>query len=121
MEIVRNESIAIDTDAVVISIEKNNVNARRNVISIINTSTGGQIITIAPDGVAVAGQGIQPRAPLLQIKFFFFNQQFHFFALEARTFAARESRRVAFVVCQFVRFFAPILRFLRKRPHKTHN
>ena len=58
MEINRNEQLTIGTTASVVSVEKNNANLRRNSIILINTSTGGQVITISIDAEAVANQGI---------------------------------------------------------------
>jgi hypothetical protein len=54
----RNESLTIGTTALVVSVEKNNENAIRESIIIINTSTAGQIITLSINAEAVAGQGI---------------------------------------------------------------
>jgi Zn-dependent alcohol dehydrogenase len=58
VEINRNEQLTIGTDASIVSIEKNNNNVLRNSIILINTSTGGQVITIAIDSPAVSNQGI---------------------------------------------------------------
>jgi len=58
IEYNRNESATIGTDATVISIEKDNSNFRRKSISIINTSTGGQIVSIAIGMTATNGTGI---------------------------------------------------------------
>jgi len=58
MEFNRNEQATIGTSASVISVEKDNANVKRKSIIVINTSTGGQVITIAIDAPAVAGAGI---------------------------------------------------------------
>jgi hypothetical protein len=55
-ELIRNASLSVGTDVVLVSDEQ--FNTTRNVIFITNTSTGGQKVTIAPDGEAIAGQGI---------------------------------------------------------------
>jgi hypothetical protein len=57
----RNESLTVGTTAVVVSKDKENSLLREN-ITIINTSTGGQIITLSLDKDAVAGEGI-PLSP----------------------------------------------------------
>jgi hypothetical protein len=57
-EFNRNEQITVGTDAIVISVEKNNENNKRKSIILINTSAAAQVITIAIDAQAVAGQGI---------------------------------------------------------------
>jgi len=54
-----NSIVAVGTDPVVISMEKGLANLRRQSIIVINSSTGGQIITLAVDAQAVAGAGIQ--------------------------------------------------------------
>lgn len=58
MELNRNERLTIDTSASVVSIEKFNGNARRSSITLINTSTTGQVITIAVGETAADGHGI---------------------------------------------------------------
>lgn len=59
MEINRNEAITVNgTSAVVLSVEKDNANVKRESIILINTSTGGQKITIAIDAEASANAGI---------------------------------------------------------------
>ena len=55
-ELIRNTSLTIGTDPVVISEEQ--YNTQRTVIMVINTSTGGQNITVSPEDVATAGNGI---------------------------------------------------------------
>jgi len=55
VERIRNASLTVGTDPSVISEEQ--FNAQRSVLFIVNTSTGGQSITIAPGDVAVAGSG----------------------------------------------------------------
>lgn len=57
-ELNRNESITVGTDAVVVSSEKGVANAMRSNISIINTSAGGQVVTVAIGAEATAGAGI---------------------------------------------------------------
>ena len=57
-ELIRNSTLTIGTSAVVVSEEQYQGNAERSVILIINTSTGGQKITIAPDDEATSGIGI---------------------------------------------------------------
>ena len=59
IEFNRNEKITVGTAAIVISDEKQNSQFTRNSIIIINTSTGGQVITLSIDNEAVSGQGIQ--------------------------------------------------------------
>lgn len=59
MENNRNELISVGTSPVVISVEKGLANAFRQSIIAINTSTGGEIITLAIDSEASAGAGIQ--------------------------------------------------------------
>jgi hypothetical protein len=58
MELNINKSSTIGTDAVEVSAERANRNGVRRSIIIINTSPAGQVITIAIDNPAVAGQGI---------------------------------------------------------------
>jgi len=53
-----NQSITVGTTATVISVERDNNNGKRASIIIINTSTGGETVTIAIDNTAVAGAGI---------------------------------------------------------------
>jgi len=55
-ELIRNASLTIGTEAVVVAEEQ--YGTKRNVLVITNTSTGGQIITISAGDQAVAGQGI---------------------------------------------------------------
>lgn len=57
-EINRNVSIDVNTDPVVISEERNPETNFRKVISIINTSTAAQVISIAFTDEAGAGNGI---------------------------------------------------------------
>lgn len=57
-ELIRNATLVVGTDPVVISEEQYPANAIRSVILITNVSTGGQKITIAPGDVATAGSGI---------------------------------------------------------------
>ena len=59
IEFHRNESQTIGVTASVVSVEKDNSNFKRQSITIINTSTGGQKITIAIGQTAVSGQGLQ--------------------------------------------------------------
>lgn len=59
IEFNRNEQITIGTSTVIVSDEKQNSQFTRNSIIIINTSTGGQVITLSIDNEAVAGRGIQ--------------------------------------------------------------
>lgn len=58
IEFNRNESITVGTTAVVASVEKDNSNFRRKSISIINTSTAGQKVTVAIGAEAVSGAGV---------------------------------------------------------------
>jgi len=58
IEFNRNESLTVGTDAVVVSVEKDNSNFKRKSIVIINTSTGGQKITLAVGAQAVSGAGV---------------------------------------------------------------
>jgi hypothetical protein len=58
VEQIRNTLIAVGTSPVVVSEEQSEGSAKRNVIMIVNTSTGGQKITISPNADAVAGKGI---------------------------------------------------------------
>lgn len=58
VEFNRNESQTIGTTASVVSKETGNNNTYRSSILLINTSTGGQQITLAIDGEAAAGAGI---------------------------------------------------------------
>jgi len=58
MERNSNTSITVGTDPTVASIEKGNQNGRRVSIILINTSTGGQVISLALGSEAAAGQGI---------------------------------------------------------------
>lgn len=53
----RNEALTIGTDCVRVA-EAKNTPSQRIAIYIINTSTAGQKITIAPGADAVAGRGI---------------------------------------------------------------
>lgn len=62
----RNVSISVGTDNVVISEDKSQNNVKRIFYSIINTSTGGQIISISFTDEAGAGKGI-PLSPGGQI------------------------------------------------------
>lgn len=62
MEINRNGSQTIGTDAAVVSKKQGENNTIRSNISIINTSTGGQVISISIGAEAVAGSGI-PLSP----------------------------------------------------------
>ena len=55
-ELNRNEKLAIGTDTVVVSIEKQKT-IRRSII-LTNTSTGGQVLTLAIDEEATANEGI---------------------------------------------------------------
>lgn len=57
MENDRNESLAVDTSAVVVSKSKEH-QLKRKGITIINTSSGAQKITLAINAEANAGQGI---------------------------------------------------------------
>jgi len=58
MELLRNESITVGTDPIEISQEKGLNTGNRSDIIIINTSTGGQVITLAVDAQAENGKGI---------------------------------------------------------------
>lgn len=53
-----NDQVTVGTDAVVVSLEKSNMNGKRISLVFTNTSAGGQVITIAIDKEAVANQGI---------------------------------------------------------------
>lgn len=53
-----NSSITLATSASVVSVEKDNSNGKRAAIIITNTSTGGEVVSIAIDAAAVAGAGI---------------------------------------------------------------
>lgn len=53
-----NTQTTVGTDAVEVSQERGNRNGIRRSVILINTSTGGQILTIAIDNPAVAGYGI---------------------------------------------------------------
>lgn len=57
MGLDRNESMTINTTALVVSKDKQNATPRESII-IINTSTGGQKVTLAIDTEAVDGAGI---------------------------------------------------------------
>lgn len=57
MGLDRNESLTIGTTAVVVSKDKQNARPRESII-IINTSTGGQKITLSIDSEAKDGEGI---------------------------------------------------------------
>jgi len=59
MELNRNELISVGTAAIVVSDERNNMNQPRVSITIVNTSTAGQVITLAVDNEAKTGKGIQ--------------------------------------------------------------
>ena len=61
-EINRNEKLTIGTTAETISIRAGSNNTKRSSIIIINTSTGGQIITLAVGAEAKNGEGI-PLSP----------------------------------------------------------
>ena len=58
MENNRNESVSVGTTVVLAAPERGNANAYRKVIVLTNTSTGGQVISLAVDKEAVAGSGI---------------------------------------------------------------
>ena len=58
IEYNRNTIQTIDVTASVISVEKDNSNFKRKSIIIINTSTGGQKISLAIAETAVSGYGI---------------------------------------------------------------
>lgn len=53
-----NQSQTIDTTSVVVSLEKDNSNFKRKSITIINTSTGGQKVSLAIGSEAGVAQGI---------------------------------------------------------------
>lgn len=53
-----NQSVTVGTDPVVVSVERDNTNGRRVGIILINTSAGGQVISLAIDAPAVAGAGV---------------------------------------------------------------
>ena len=55
-ENIRNDKLTITTTASTISEAK--IGAQRTFINIVNTSTGGQVITVAVDQEAQAGYGI---------------------------------------------------------------
>lgn len=61
-ELIRNTSINVGTSAVVVSEEQFPPNSQRSVIFLVNTSTGGQTITITPQDEAVAGKGVPVKA-----------------------------------------------------------
>ena len=56
----RNVNIqeSVGTDAIVVSVEKGNMNGRRASIICINTSTGGEKITLGIDTSAIVNKGI---------------------------------------------------------------
>lgn len=55
----RNASLTVDTTTIEVSEDKTTrADSKRIGIVLINTSGGGQVISIAIDGEAVAGQGI---------------------------------------------------------------
>jgi len=58
-EINRNSLIAVGTSAVLISDMVEYPRVERKVISIVNTSTAGQVITLAFGTMAEAGKGVQ--------------------------------------------------------------
>lgn len=58
METNRNETITIGTSAQVISVQKNKETNPRVELILVNTSTGGQNISLAIDAEATAGAGI---------------------------------------------------------------
>lgn len=58
MELNINQQTTIGTSAIEVSAERANRNGTRRSIILINTSSGGQIITLAIDSPAVAGSGI---------------------------------------------------------------
>lgn len=58
MELNRNIRLDVGTSSIVISEEKSNENVNRVEIILINTSTGGEVITVAVDNEAVALNGI---------------------------------------------------------------
>lgn len=53
-----NTSVTIGATASIISVERDNNNGKRASISVINTSTGGETISLAVDSPAVVGAGI---------------------------------------------------------------
>lgn len=53
-----NNSVTLGVTASVISVERDNNNGKRASIIITNTSTGGEVVSIAVDSPAVAGAGI---------------------------------------------------------------
>lgn len=53
-----NQSINVGATATVISVERDNNNGKRASIIVINTSTGGESITVAVDAPAVSGAGV---------------------------------------------------------------
>jgi len=57
-EFNRNEQVTVNATASVVSVEKGNNNGQRQSIILINTSAGGQVITIAIDTEAVVNKGI---------------------------------------------------------------
>lgn len=57
-ELNTNRSVSVGTDPVVVSVERDITNGRRVSIILINTSTGGQVISLSIDAPAVAGSGI---------------------------------------------------------------
>ena len=57
-ELHRNAKIDVGTDAVVVSKDIGQSPSKRVNILIINTSTAGQVITLAIDGVATSDEGI---------------------------------------------------------------
>jgi len=57
-ELNRNDQLTIGTDSFVVTEQKDNQNARRSSIILINTSVGGQIITLTIGAPAVANKGI---------------------------------------------------------------
>ena len=57
-ELIRNTTLSVGTSAVIASEEQYLDNATRSVILIINTSTGGQKISISVGDEATSGQGI---------------------------------------------------------------
>jgi hypothetical protein len=61
-EINRNASVTVGTDAVIISESVNFPYEERKVLTIINSSTGGQIITVSIGDMSTANSGI-PLSP----------------------------------------------------------
>lgn len=55
----RNASVSVGTTSTVVAEERNPLVNYRKFISVINTSTGGQVISISWTDEAGAGQGIQ--------------------------------------------------------------